>query len=120
MATSLHQRYADIFRDVEYLISDHSTFVYIYPGEAQALNRCSQPPRHVESTVQVEYACTNHIYLLHTTCSRGCIQVTGSPASDLLPPLCSSFVQRHPPHSQHSPDHVHDSAEAAAQHPEPS
>ena len=127
MAQAVHRRYAEIMRDVEGLVNDHSRSHVSLPdillvGDAvsdmglyastHTINIESAKVDSISSTasvsadnVQAQDAGTIDWILLHATAPRSSIHLPGQTARHLLSPLCRSLFQRRPAHPQHSPDH---------------
>jgi IMP-specific 5'-nucleotidase len=105
MAEEAHRRYAEIMKDVEDMIDDHSISVSI-PQLGSTHDQFSCPPKsRTPRTIQTQVAGTNCRDLLHPSSSWQLIQVPGQQTLNLIKALCSSVLQRHPTHSKHGPAH---------------
>lgn len=110
MARSARQRYAEIFRDVEDLILDHSRYP-LRLGNMQ-IDRSSQPSELLQPPVETQHAGPDHFRLLHASRPGRFIQISGFDPRHLIPAVCCSVFQRHPIDPQHGPDHGHDTTQA--------
>lgn len=107
VADDTHQRYADIFRDVETLIRDHSNslpFTCDDWRESERLTSTSRTrPTRDPRKIQANPPRPQRRHFLHTIIPPRCIQIPGRQTIHQLAPLRRPFVQRRPSHPQHRP-----------------
>lgn len=77
MAEVAHRRYAEIMKDVEDMINDHSIyFLSLYLDNAHVQHSCT-PTGRTPWAVQAQIASTIYWYLLYSTSTRRCFQISG-------------------------------------------
>lgn len=106
MSEEAHRRYAEIMRDVEMMIDDHSMLLGVYKNDKADANVRSLPAKpRLAHTLQARDAGAHRRTLLHKASSRSGIQIPRPKTLHILSPLCSAIIQRCSTGSQLGPDH---------------
>jgi hypothetical protein len=97
MAAVVKRRYAEIMRDVEDLINDHSELQTWAWRESKLMAEfCSKAPKGRDScSIKTQAASPRRRDLLHVTSAGGGFSFPGQPPKDKLPAIRRSVFQRH-------------------------
>lgn len=99
MAHTARQRYADIFRDVEKLIDDHSKQLAVGVLE-HTLTWLSCSP-NLSIPVKTEHVSPEHIDILHSSSAGRSLYPTRCCSYNIFEALCRAFLQRHQTDLEH-------------------
>lgn len=114
MSEEAHRRYAEIMRDVEMMIDDHSENFASSPVFLKLMFGSCAPEPKLAISVQARDAGSHSGTVLHETAARGRIQVPRPQTLHFLSPLCCAFIQRCTTCSQLGSNHGRDQRHPAA------